>query len=86
MEEEKHLQYPHNRFNPHDPNHVTLQLIQEVHSQRIQMQLDRDQERQKRRELIGEVACLRRDLADCQAIVADLKTRHPEEFDSDDEE
>lgn len=53
------LAYPSNKFNPYDPNHVTLQLLQEVHSQRIQVQIDRDNERRLRRDEIAKHAELR---------------------------
>lgn len=46
------MKMPNNQFSPYDPHHVTLQLLQEVHSIRIQMQMDRDAEREKNRRLI----------------------------------
>jgi hypothetical protein len=84
------LAYPHNKFNPYDPNHVTLQLIQETHSMRIQMQLDRDEERRKRRELVGEVARLRLELTGANEQMALVHAKYPdiykELFENDNEE
>ena len=55
------LKHPTDKFNVHDPHHVTLQLLQEVHSQRMQMQIDRDHEREMRRITIEENAQQRLD-------------------------
>jgi len=63
---EKHLAYPHNKFNPYDPNHVTLQLLQELHSQRMQIQIDRDKERSMRREEIVRHSGTRDDFDDSE--------------------
>lgn len=42
------MHYPNSQFDSNDPHHVTLQLLQEIHSQRIKMQIDRNTERDKR--------------------------------------
>lgn len=64
------------QLSPYDQAHVALQLMLEVHSMRMQMQTERDKERELRREQTAQHA------ADLDAMV----TRHSEASNERDQE